>query len=271
MIEAKKSLGQNFLTDTRVIERIIKVVRPKEGGDILEIGPGEGVLTEKLLNAGARVIAIELDDRLIEVLNIRFASFVANDQFRLVHKDILRTNIPELLAGYGVVGGGYRVVGNLPYYITSAVIRSMLELPQKPSAMYYMVQDEVADRIVAEPGEMSKLSVAVQFYGEPKKLFKVSKESFRPVPKVDSAFIEILSKGDLPLADTEVSYFFRLLRAGFCARRKTLLNNLSNSFHFPKDVMVGIIEKSNLSPHIRAQDLCVDDWVRLNNTLLSLK
>jgi len=260
-MKAKKSLGQNFLRDEKIVEKIIEAVSSCKDEVIVEVGPGEGVLTERLAHTGATVLAIELDDRLIPKLEKKFSNF---PNVHIIHADILRINIQELLSGYGLMAHSYRLVGNLPYYITSAIIRMFLESEVPPREMFVMVQREVAERICADPGEMSILSVAVQYYANPEIVFDVPKESFEPVPKVESAFLRIVYSEQFTVNSGERREFFRIVRAGFCARRKTLLNNLSNSFHIEKDATKKWIVSTGISESARAQDLSVEEWKKLH-------
>lgn len=256
----KKSLGQNFLQDEVVVEKIIEAVSPIKDEVILEVGPGEGVLTEKLGEKGSRVVAVELDNRLVPELEKKF---VQQENVRIVHGDILTTQIAKLIPqDVQSEFPSFRVVGNLPYYITSKIIRMFLELENPPSEMFFMVQREVAERICAKSGEMSVLSVAVQRYGKPEILFRVPKESFEPVPKVDSAFIKITIKEKIEKTEKE-KLFFRLVKMGFSARRKTLANNLSAGLHISRREIEDVFETIGFTKNIRAQELDLKMWQKL--------
>ena len=279
-MQPKKSLGQNFLRDELVVEGILSAVSPCSGEILVEVGPGEGVLTKKLADSGACVVAIELDDRLIPFLEKKFASY---ENVHIVHGDVLKVNIPGLLFGektlfskegapcYLEEGGEeakerYRVVGNLPYYITSKIIRMFLELEHSPQEMFFMVQKEVAERICAQKGEMSILSVAVQYYADPEILLDVPARAFDPVPKVDSAFIRIVSKSkdEKQVVHKEgITNFFRVVKIGFSARRKTLVNNLANGLHRERGEVEGLVESIGLKKTVRAQELEIEDWKKL--------
>lgn len=256
----KKSLGQNFLRDASVVDRIIQAVGPAPAGLIVEVGPGEGVLTEVLAGIAGKVAAIEIDERLIGQLKEKFKS---RKNVEIVPGDILKTDIGQLVTSVGGKGVGYMVVANLPYYITSPILKYFLENQYPPRELIVMVQNEVADRICAGPGGMSILAVAVQYYGHAEKLFEVSRECFYPVPEVDSAVIRVTVHADLP-DETERKNFFRVVRAGFCARRKTLVNNLANSFHLDKAEVVGRLKSVGLEDKVRAQDLPVEDWRKIS-------
>ena len=243
-IKAKKSLGQNFLKDEVVLNHIIESANLSKDDVVLEIGPGHGALTEKLAAVCKQVIAIELDERLIELLHTKL---VGNQNVEIFHGDILKINLPELIEKYNLQNIGYKVVANLPYYITSPIIRLLLETKYPPTEMVVMVQKEVAERIVAKKGAMSILAVSVQYYAKAEFLFTVFKESFEPMPKVDSAILKISFIASSPLgedvrrtdegnivSETETKKFFRIVKSGFSAKRKTLINNLANGLQLEK-------------------------------------
>ncbi len=261
-MQPKKSLGQNFLRDEGVVEKIISDISAREGEVIVEVGPGEGVLTERLAERGARVVAIELDDRLIPVLEERFRHY---PNVSIVHQDVLQVNMKEVFKSCELQGSSYRIVGNLPYYITSAIVRKFLESECAPSEMFFMVQKEVGERICAGVGKMSVLSVAVQYYADPEMLFVVPKESFDPIPKVESAFIRIVTnnKGQFTGDGEETRKFFRMVKIGFSARRKTLENNLANGLHLEKILVSELLEDAGVSTKARAQDLSIEGWKKL--------
>jgi 16S rRNA (adenine1518-N6/adenine1519-N6)-dimethyltransferase len=262
-IRAKKSLGQNFLKDAEVLGRIIKAAKLSSDDVVVEIGPGEGALTELLAGVCKKVIAIELDDRLIEPLHTKF---VGNKNVEIIHDDILKLNLPDLMEKELKEMGttNYKVVANIPYYITAPIVRLFLETKIPPIEMMFMVQKEVAERICAKAGEMSILAVSVQYYARPLFLFTVFKESFFPVPKVDSAIIHISRnvKDQEPSAE-ETKKFFRVVKSGFSAKRKTLINNLANSLQIDKKEIEDKLGQIGFSPSVRAQELGVDNWKKL--------
>jgi 16S rRNA (adenine1518-N6/adenine1519-N6)-dimethyltransferase len=277
-LKAKKSLGQNFLNDDAVLRRIVEAASLSEDDVVIEIGPGTGQLTEKLAEKCESVIAIELDDRLIPVLRNKFKD---KKNVEIIHGDILKINLPELISEKLKVES-YKVVANIPYYITAPIIRLLLETKYSPQEMILMVQKEVAERIVAKPGAMSILAVSVQYYAEAQFLFTVFKESFEPIPKVDSAIIRIrnqesarLDSRRFPLVDArrgnrnreETKKFFQIVKAGFSAKRKTLANNLSASLHFDKSEVEDKLESLGFSKNVRAQELGVEDWKELMKLL----
>jgi 16S rRNA (adenine1518-N6/adenine1519-N6)-dimethyltransferase len=254
----KKSLGQNFLTNGLIAQRIVASANLSENDNVLEIGPGKGILTKYLVDSDARILAVEIDQRLIESLQKQF------ENIEIINEDILTINLPLLIEENNFQN--YKVVANLPYYITSKIIRLFLETKYLPREMILMVQKEVGERIVAQDAKESILSISVKFYADPEILFEVGKENFDPVPKVDSAVIRIKRKRNPSKADT--SEFFTLVRAGFSAKRKMLINNLSNLGH-PKAELLEILKKAGLEPTIRAEKLKVEDWEKLYQILIA--
>jgi 16S rRNA (adenine1518-N6/adenine1519-N6)-dimethyltransferase len=266
MIKAKKSLGQNFLKDEAVLNRIIEAANLSKDDVVIEVGPGQGALTEKLVEKCKQVIAVELDDRLIEPLHTKF---VGIDNLEIIHDDILKINLPELISRYKIQDARYKVVANIPYYITAPIIRLFLETKIPPSEVIFMVQKEVAERICSKPGEMSILAVSVQYYAKAEFCFTVFKESFDPIPKVDSAILRITRNNNQEtIAKEDVKKFFRVVKSGFSAKRKTLINNLSNGLQIDKTVIEEKLLSLGFSANTRAQELGVEDWKKLAVILL---
>lgn len=261
-VRAKKSLGQNFLKDESIIEMILTAANVEKKDWVLEIGPGTGALTARLVESVEKVMAVELDHALVENLKGQFAE---ESNVTLIEGNILGINIEEILEQSGYSEHGYKIIANIPYYITAPIIRMLLSLAHQPMSMTLMVQDEVADRLSARPGEMSLLSLMAQYYAEVEKKFLVSKEAFEPVPKVNSAVISIVPRRAYdPKEDKKI---FRLARAGFSARRKTLANNLSSSLALPKKTVEEKLLLIGLRSDIRAQALAVSDWEQLEKIL----
>lgn len=258
----KKSLGQNFLNDDGVIMQIVDAARLTDESVVLEVGPGEGVLTAPLADVANKVILIEIDGDLIPRLTERFAQ---RDNVIIEHADIRRVYVEKLLEKYDA-GTQYAVVANLPYYITSSIVRFFMENPLPPTHLVIMVQKEVAKRIIAGPGEMSILAVAVQYYGDVSWVCDVPRTSFTPAPQVDSAVIRIDHKGRTTTPEEDKA-FFRVVRAGFSARRKMLANNLASSLLLDKDAVREILTSLNLAPTVRPQELSVEDWKILTEKL----
>ena len=244
-IHPLKKMGQNFLIDENVLEKIIESADLDSNDTVLEIGPGLGILTLELAKRVEKVVAVEKDKTLCQVLeSILRDNKVYNVE--IINEDVLKISDFQF--------SNYKLVANLPYYITSPVIRKFLEAEQKPELMVLMVQKEVGQRIMAKPLHMNLLAISVQFYAEPKIISYVSKNSFYPVPKVDSAIIKIIPK-QIPEIDTEK--FFEIVKKGFSAKRKMLKNNLS-----------GIdFDQIGLNPKIRAENLSIADWIKIYETI----
>jgi len=247
-----KSLGQHWLYDGPTLETIADYADLRSTDTVLEIGPGLGTLTEVLLRRSARVIAIELDDRLASKLKDN----IADPALQVMTADILKFDL-------STVPRPYKLVANIPYYLTSKLTRLLSETEYPPSVAVLLVQKEVAERIAAAPGAMSLLSVATQFFWKVETGIIVPARLFTPPPKVDSQVV-ILSRRPAPLfeIDDERS-FFRVVRIGFSQRRKTLLNNLASGLHLPKERALAICQEAGIDPARRPQTLQMDEWQRL--------
>ncbi|HLM84069.1 MAG TPA: 16S rRNA (adenine(1518)-N(6)/adenine(1519)-N(6))-dimethyltransferase RsmA [Candidatus Bathyarchaeia archaeon] len=259
----KKSLGQNFLTNEEIGRDIVNLADIQDK-NVLEIGPGKGFLTKYLAEKARKVLAVEIDRNLVENLRrdaINRVSTARNGNVEIVEGDVLKINLPKLIEEKNFQK--YKVVANLPYYITSKIIRLFLETKYPPAEMILMVQKEVGERIVALDGKESILSISVKFYAEPEILFDVLRENFEPAPVVDSAVIKIKRKEKIPNVD--INKFFSLVRAGFSAKRKMLINNLSSSCQTTRAGLLLAYEKAGLEPTVRAEKLSVEDWVELYN------
>lgn len=260
-LDPKKSLGQNFLVDESHLARIAAAADLTPQDTVLEVGPGLGVLTRYLAAQAGRVVAVELDDRLIPILVERFAD---RPNVRFVHADILEVDAAAL-----VETTAYKVVANLPYYITSAVLRHLLEAPQPPTLAVVMVQREVAQRMVAAPGDMSLLAVGVQFYARPKIVQKVPAGAFYPRPKVDSAVVRLEVRPEPAAPDVDRGQFFEVVRAGFGQKRKQLLNSLSSGLGLDKERIRAYMEEAGIDPRRRAETLSLDEWAALTRAIHS--
>ena len=267
MLQPKKSLGQNFLRDENVLQKIIQAANLKTDDLVLEIGPGEGALTEELAKKSGQVVAVEIDKNLSDNLQKKFHD---KKNIKIINADILKINLSKLFSQHAscdtrstIRVPRYKLVANIPYYITSMIIRFFLENKFPPQEMILMVQKEVAERIVSGPGQMSLLSVSVQYYAQPELIFYVDKKSFYPMPEVDSAVIKVARIKKQEESQDKRKEFFQIVRAGFSAKRKTLANNLSNSLHIPKEEAEGKIKKAGLKPTCRAQELSIKDWKKL--------
>ena len=257
-IRPLKSLGQNFLVNERVFDRIIRAAELSSNDIVLEIGPGIGNLTLRLGERVKKVIAIEKDKKMCEVLkNVLENQNVKN--IKIINQDALKLDFNQYIQK------SYKLIANLPYYITSPVIRKFLELKKPPESMILMVQKEVAQRICAKPSKMSLLAVSVQFYAKPKIISYISKKSFWPRPKVDSAIIKIIPfKLSWSKRDTEK--FFEIVKAGFSHPRKQLINNLSKGLNLEKQKIEKWLLQNKVRPEQRAETLSVEYWQKLTKT-----
>ena len=260
-MKPKKSLGQNFLNSGYVVTTIIGASELKSDSVVLEIGPGKGVLTEKLLANSGKVIAIEKDRELYGYLAEKFGAEIESDKLVLAEGDVLDFD-PSTILEYSA---RYKLVANIPYYITGAIIRKFLTADFSPESMTLLVQKEVADRVVARDGKESMLSISVKAYGEPKYIKKVWRKDFTPAPKVDSAilYIDKISKDNF--YDVNETKFFEILRIGFAHKRKTLIKNLGELAG--KEKLQEIFGEINLDKKIRPEDLTVADWLELAKRL----
>jgi len=252
-LQARKGLGQHFLIDEEVLKRIVASAELSAGDIVLEIGPGLGVLTRELAREAGRVVAIELDSKLAAMLKETLASF---NNVAIVNADILDLDLASLI----VEQTGYKVVANLPYYIASAVLRRFLEALLKPKIMVVMVQKEVAEAIVARPGQMSLLSVSVQFYGQPAIVDYVPAHCFYPPPEVDSAILRIDLYSQPAVAVADEKSFFELVRAGFTASRKQIVNSLAQGLDMPKTEVLSLLAKADIIAQRRAETLTLEEW-----------
>lgn len=263
-LRPSKGLGQNFLVDEALLGRIVAAAELTTDSVVLEVGAGFGTLTERLARVAGHVFAVELDARLMPILA---GALTGLDNVSLVQGDILALDPAELL---GTRGSRYDVVGNLPYYITSAVLRHLLEASLKPRRMTVTVQREVAQRIVAGPGDMSLLAVSVQFYGRPRVLFRIKPGSFYPSPAVESAVLQIDLYVEPPIDVADTAVFFRVVRAGFAQRRKQLRNALAAGLgRSPNEVEAGLREVG-VDARWRAQALTLEQWAKVAAALGSV-
>ncbi len=264
-LHARKGLGQHFLVERNVLDVILQAAALTPSDVVIEVGPGLGILTSELADKAGRVIAVELDDRLAAALK-EGLSLLHN--VNVINGDILKLEPAALLKESGLLPESdspskYKVVANLPYYITSPVLRHFLEASVRPRTMVVMVQKEVAETIAARPGQMSLLSVSVQFYGEPAIVDYVSAESFYPEPEVDSAVLKIDVYPGPRVAVGDVDGFFGLVRAGFSAARKQLVNSLAQGLGLSREEVLHLLEKADIESRRRAETLTLDEWARL--------
>ena len=260
--EAKKKYGQNFLEDLELSEKIIEISGVSKDIEVVEIGPGLGFLTEKLIEKSKYLTAFEIDDDLIPVLKKKFHG---RDNFSLVHEDFMTTDLGTFLEGKKNI----KVVANIPYYITSPIINKLIEYRKNISEIYLMVQKEVAERITSEAGSknMSLLTHAVQFYADAEYLFTVPKEKFTPVPRVDSAFLKIKMFDD-ERYEKQISEeeYFKYLKTAFSNKRKSIANNLSGE-GYSKVVTGDILEKLGKTRLARTEEFSVQEFINLIDEL----
>jgi 16S rRNA (adenine1518-N6/adenine1519-N6)-dimethyltransferase len=265
-IRSHKALGQHFLVDPQAVAKIVEGAEIAGHETVLEVGPGPGTLTVGLAERAGRVIAVELDERMLAPLREALAG---HDNVRIVHGDILEQDVSAL-----VESRRYKVVANLPYYITSAVLRHLFQAAVRPECLVVTVQREVADRIVGRPAQrnrhkqtsrMSMLAVSVQFYGQPRILARIPAGAFRPMPAVDSAVVRVDTYDPLPWDVLDEAMFFRAARAGFAQSRKQLRNALRHGLSLPVEEVEAALKRASVDPERRAETLSIEEWVALSN------
>ena len=249
----KKSLGQHFLIDKRVVARIVETAEISNEDLVLEVGPGRGILTRALADRAGQVVAVEIDSPLAEALAAEFAE---RPGVTVITADAREIQLDALVPS----GAAYKLVANLPYYAATPIVRRFLEADRKPRLMVVMLQREVARRMVAAPGEMSTLSVATQLYGKPRIVSYVRPRSFRPAPEVTSAIVRIDVLSEPAIALDSVEVFFRLVRAGFSSPRKQLRNSLSHGLPVPAAAAESMLAQAGIDHARRAQTLSLTEW-----------
>jgi len=263
-LKARKGLGQHFLIDGEVLQIITSAAELAPADTVIEVGPGLGILTRELAGQAGWVVAIELDDRLAAILKKTLAPF---DNVVILNENILgidpKTLLQEQAPSFPPALSPYKVVANLPYYITSLVLRHFLEASVKPELMIVMVQKEVAEAIVAEPGKRSLLSISVQFYGKPSIVSYVPAQSFYPAPEVDSAILRIDVYPRPVVAVADEKSFFELVRAGFTTPRKQSANSLARGLGLPRAEALALLEKAEIAPQRRAETFTLEEWAQL--------
>jgi 16S rRNA (adenine1518-N6/adenine1519-N6)-dimethyltransferase len=269
-LRARKGLGQHFLTDEGTLKVITQAAELAPNDIVIEVGPGLGVLTKELADRVAWLFTVELDSNLAAILQKNLAS---RRNVSVINGDILQISPPSLLretpTGLPELAGSalsYKVVANLPYYITSPVLRHFLTAQAKPRLMVVMVQKEVAETITARPGRMSLLSVSVQFYGQPEIVSYVPAGCFYPAPEVDSAILRITVPPEPAVEVSDEDSFFSLVRAGFSAARKQLVNSMAQGLKLPKAEVLPLLQKAGIAPQRRAETLTLGEWAGLWRT-----
>ena len=258
-----KNLGQNFLTDPDILDNIVDAAEVKSQDTVLEIGAGLGHLTRHLAGTAKQVVAVELDKRLISILEQNLRSF---SNIRIVQGDIL-----QLKPGDLVSEDNYLVVANIPYYITSSIIRNLLESGVKPKRIILTIQYEVAQRVCAVSGQMSVLALSVLMYGEPILVKRIPAEAFYPAPKVDSAIIRIDLYPEPILPAEKRELFFKLVKAGFLHKRKTLRNSLSTGLKWAPEKTETLLSAAEINPQRRAETLSLSEWLEVTSQYDKIK
>ena len=267
----KKSFGQNFLTDTNILQKIVDTAEIDKKVNVIEIGPGIGALTEFLAESAAEVMAFEIDDRLVPILADTLRDF---DNVTVVNQDILKVDLAQYIAEFKNPDLPIKVVANLPYYITTPILMHLIESGIPFSEFVVMMQKEVADRISAQPNTKAygSLSIAVQYYMTAKVAFIVPRTVFVPAPNVDSAILKMVRREQPAVEVQDEKFFFKVSKASFVHRRKTLWNNLTSCFgksEETKDKLTASLERAELSPSVRGEALSLEEFARLADALKS--
>lgn len=262
-LRANKALGQNFLTDASALWAVLDAAELQPGDRVLEIGPGVGTLTVELAQRARCVLAIELDETLVGVLRVELGD---RPNLHIAHGDILKVPYQRMLTDT-CGAGSYKVVANLPYYITSHVLRLLLEQEPKPELIVVMVQKEVAERATAGPGAMNLLGLSVQTFSQARLVAHVPAGSFVPQPEVDSAVLQLKVRPEPLFPEVSMERYFAIAAAGYGQKRKGLLNSLSSNLYLPKPVVHEALRAAGIEPLTRAQQLGLEEWARLCDTL----
>ncbi len=258
----KKELGQNFLVDSNILTRMVALAEITENSTVLEIGAGLGSLTFFLAQAAKQVSAVEVDQDLLPITKQVLAGF---SNVTLIAEDILSIDLDTLH-----LPDSYTVVANIPYYITSAIIRKLLTASEKPTRMVLTVQEEVAERICAQAGKMSLLALSVQVFGTPEILMKIPAGAFYPAPAVDSVTLRINLFPEPAIPQEKLDAFFKLIKAGFSQKRKMLRNTLSSGLHLPHDQVEALLVQAGIDPQRRAQTLSIEEWSKVTDCFLPI-
>ncbi|MFP3121321.1 16S rRNA (adenine(1518)-N(6)/adenine(1519)-N(6))-dimethyltransferase RsmA [Ectobacillus funiculus] len=269
----KKSLGQNFLIDTNVLNRIVDFAEMSSETAAIEIGPGIGALTEQLAKRAKKVIAFEIDQRLLPILGETLEPY---DNVKIIHSDVLKANVKQVVEEEFEKDQDIMVVANLPYYVTTPILFKLLEEQLPIRGIVVMLQKEVADRIAAAPGtkDYGSLSIALQYYTEAETVMIVPRTVFVPQPNVDSAVIRLTKREKPAVTVQDEAFFFEVVRASFAQRRKTLMNNLVNNLQgIPKDkeLLEQTLQEAGIDPKRRGETLSIEEFGRLSDALYNQK
>ncbi len=265
-ISANKNLGQNFLIDENVIKNIIQVAEIDKNDLVIEIGPGLGTLTSKLLEKAGKVIAIELDKKMVTILTDRFALY---ENFFLINEDVLQVDLNKIIKEEKIANGNVKIVANLPYYITTPIIMKLLEEKLNIESITVMIQKEVADRLTELPGgkNTGAITYCVYYYAQAQQVLLVPNTSFIPIPKVNSEVIKLNIRKEPPIKIQDEKEFFKIIKASFMQRRKTLINGLSNAGICSKEKIKEILYSLELSENIRGENLSIEQFAQIVNSL----
>ncbi|HUN24375.1 MAG TPA: 16S rRNA (adenine(1518)-N(6)/adenine(1519)-N(6))-dimethyltransferase RsmA [Anaerolineales bacterium] len=262
-ISPKRSLGQNFIFEPHWLTKVVQAGDVKASDTVLEIGAGVGNLTRFLASSAQSVTTVELDQRMLPILHSELAPY---SNVRIIHGDILNLPLRQLFPDLAP-DTPFKTVANIPYYVTAPIIRHLLEGEPRPQTVVLTIQLEVAQRIVAKPGEMSLLALSVQFYGEPQLVAKVPAGAFWPTPQVDSAILRIDSDSQPRLPQAQAEHLFRIARAGFGQKRKQLGNSLAHGLGLPRPQVESALLSAGIQPSRRAETLAMEEWVWLAERL----
>lgn len=266
----KKSLGQNFLIDTNVLNRIVDSADLGTDSGAIEIGPGIGALTEQLAKRVEKVVAFEIDQRLLPILKDTLSPY---PHAKVIHSDVLEANVGEVIASEFREGQDIMIVANLPYYVTTPILMKLLEEKLPIRGIVVMIQKEVAERIAANPGTKSygSLTIAAQYYAKAETVFTVPKTVFVPQPNVDSAILRLTLREKPAVSVIDEAFFFDVVRASFGQRRKTILNNLRNNLGLnDKDVVEKALQRADIEPSRRGETLSMEEFARLSDVLYEI-
>ncbi|MBM6616209.1 16S rRNA (adenine(1518)-N(6)/adenine(1519)-N(6))-dimethyltransferase RsmA [Bacillus suaedaesalsae] len=265
----KKSLGQNFLIDTNILQNIVDNANLTNNSCVIEIGPGIGALTEQIAKQAKKVVAFEIDQRLLPILSDTLSSY---PNVKIIHQDVLKANVKEIIDEEFKGYDDLMVVANLPYYVTTPILMKLLEERLPLRGIVVMLQKEVADRMAASPNskEYGSLSIAVQYYTEAKTVMIVPKTVFVPQPNVDSAVIRLTKRQEPAVIVKDEEFFFEVVRASFAQRRKTILNNLNHNltkYQLTKETILEALSEANIKPERRGESLSIEEFGKLSDVL----
>ncbi len=265
-ISANKNLGQNFLIDDDVVNKIVETANISKEDLIIEIGPGLGTLTSRMLEKAGKVIAIELDKKMVAILQDRFALY---KNFELINEDVLKVDLKNLIQKNKK---NTKIVANLPYYITTPIIMKLIEDKLNIESITVMVQKEVAQRLTAEPGTnlSGAITYTVNYYCIPEEIMVVPNSSFIPAPEVESEVIKLLIRKEPPVKVENLENFFKLIKVSFMQRRKTLINGVTNSNFMEKELFKQILTKLEINEKIRGEDLSLEDFAKISNECIKI-